>query len=508
MWALGNATQTSHFFQSAFGMVLVGKVLQLTVQEVVDITAPRPPNNQSHLIPTQGLLNMTNVSAPGPDPLWSAPANSGGSPSPDWPPIEAGAPSGHQEQELPAARWWMLVALGSLVALGPWTIDAYLPALPEMGVDLDASPAQLQLTLTSALFGLGLGQLLLGPLSDSFGRKRPLLLGILVHICASIAAAYAPTAEVLIALRFVQGVGCAAAAVIAMAIVRDLYDGARLASTLSRLMLITGVAPTIAPSFGAQLLQFTNWRGIFLALAGIGMLVSAVAILLISETLPPSGRHTFSVRTVMSTYKRHLSNTQFVAVVAVVAGCTAIMFTYIAGSPFVLQEQFGLSQRQYGWTFGGGAVVLTLAPQLNPALLRRYHPTAILLVLIPGAVGVSGVLSCLAWLQLLEAKTAVVLIWMVLGIVGCATPIGTALALTQVQGGAGSAAAVLGASRFALAAVCAPLVGLAMRFLDEAAAMGAVMALVAVSSLVVLWVAARHKRVGDSPPARATQARA
>ncbi|SDK57244.1 MFS transporter, DHA1 family, bicyclomycin/chloramphenicol resistance protein [Nocardioides sp. YR527] len=378
--------------------------------------------------------------------------------------------------------------------MGPWTVDAYLPAFPEMATDLRASPAQIQLTLTSALVGLGAGQLLLGPLSDSLGRKRPLLLGILLHIGASIAAAMAPSTEVLVGLRFVQGVGSAAAAVIAMAIVRDLYDGARLAATLSRLMLITGVAPTVAPSFGAQLLQVADWRGIFLGLAGIGTLVFGVAALLIPETLPPTQRTPFRARTVTRTYHQQLANTRFVRYVGIVAGCATLMFIYIAGSPFVLQEQFGASQRAYGWIFGGGAVVLTVTPQLTPLMLRHYRPTTLLLVLLPGTVCASAALLVTAYFDLLEVELAVVLIWTMLGIVGCATPIATALALTQVHSGAGSAAAVLGAARFVLAASCAPLVGLMTLFLNAAAAMGLVMVVLSVLSCIVLWAGTRHDR--------------
>jgi len=187
-------------------------------------------------------------------------------------------------------RLRLVLVLGALIALGPLTIDMYLPALPRIVDDLQTTSAAVQLTLTGTLVGLALGQLLVGPLSDTFGRRRPLIVGVGVHVLASLLVLVAPNVTVLGGLRVLQGVGAAAASVVTMAIVRDLFVGRAAATLFSRLMLVLGVAPVLAPTIGGEVLRFTSWRGVFVVLAVLGVMLVVVAALAVPETLPPVRR--------------------------------------------------------------------------------------------------------------------------------------------------------------------------------------------------------------------------
>ena len=196
----------------------------------------------------------------------------------------------------------LALMLGAFVALGPLTIDMYLPALPTITDELATTSSIVQLTLTGTLVGLALGQLVIGPLSDALGRRRPLLAGTALHVVASLLVLIAPNIAVLGALRVLQGVGTAATAVIALAIVRDLFEGRAAATMLSRLFLVMGVAPVLAPTFGGELLRFTSWRGVFAVLALYGLLVLALGAFGLRETLPPERRRSGGVADTLRTY--------------------------------------------------------------------------------------------------------------------------------------------------------------------------------------------------------------
>src|SRR3954470_8749703 len=218
-------------------------------------------------------------------------------------PRSAAAPPG-------AAR--TALTLGAFVALGPLTIDMYLPALPTITRELGTTSATVQLTLTGTLLGLGLGQLVLGPLSDAFGRRRPLLAGTALHVLASLLVLVAPNVAVLGTLRVLQGAGAAAGAVIALAVVRDLYDGRAAATMLSRLFLVLGVAPVLAPTIGGEILRFTSWRGVFALLAVYGVLLLVLGAVALRETLPPERRRRGGLAGTVRTYRRLLTDRAFV----------------------------------------------------------------------------------------------------------------------------------------------------------------------------------------------------
>ncbi|HET6529001.1 MAG TPA: multidrug effflux MFS transporter [Actinoplanes sp.] len=382
----------------------------------------------------------------------------------------------------------LVVVLGLLTALGPITIDLYLPALPAITDELRTTEPAVQLTLTGMLIGLSAGQLVVGPLSDVLGRRRPLLAGIGVHIVASLLCTVATGVVMLGTLRVLQGVGAAAAAVIALAVVRDRFTGHTAAAVLSRLILVVGVSPVLAPTVGAELLRFTDWRGLFLALAIIGAAIALVAGLALPETLPPERRRTGGLRTTAADYRGLLRDRAFVGLVLVTGLSMAALFAYVAGSSFVLQEQFGLTAQQFGLVFAINAVALIGVPQLNVVLLRRFSPTRIL-----HAALLAGALFAVVLLIFTLTGTGGLLgvlipLFLILCAVGFRGPNATALALTRHGEAAGTAASLLGAAQFGIGGLAAPLVGLLG---NNAVAMAAVIAGASIAALVVLQILVR-----------------
>ena len=273
----------------------------------------------------------------------------------------------------------LVLVLGFLIALGPLTIDMYLPALPTITDDLQTTAAAVQLTLTGTLAGLALGQLLIGPVSDAVGRRVPLLFGVGVHILASVLCVIAPNLATLGTLRVLQGLGAAAAAVVATAIVRDLFTGLAAAKLFSRLMLVMGAAPILAPTLGGIVLGWTSWRGVFVVLAVLGVAILTVTAVALPETLPAERRRNGGVLGTVRDYGRLFTDRAYIGLILVAGLSMAALFAYVAGSSFVFQEQYGLSEQQFGFVFGAGAVGLITATQLNVRLLRRWTPSQILM---------------------------------------------------------------------------------------------------------------------------------
>jgi len=381
-----------------------------------------------------------------------------------------------------AARIRIILVLGALIALGPLTIDMYLPALPALGSDLNASESAVQLTLTGTLIGLGLGQLVIGPLSDSLGRRRPLIAGTVLHIAASLLCLVAPNVAVLGVLRTLQGVGAAATMVVAMAVVRDLFIGKAAATILSRLMLVMGTAPILAPSIGAAVLTAGSWRGVFAVLAVLGAVLLLVAIFLLKETLPVERRRTGEFRPVLRTYRSLVTDPQFVALTLVAALGMSALFSYVSGSSFVLQDNFGLSQSQFALVFALGAVALIGASQVNVVLLNRYTAQQIVFAALAGGLVFGAALIVFAASGAGGLVGFLVPLLFLLAAVGFVLPNAPALALSRHGEAAGTAAALLGATQFGLGALIAPVVG----FLGND---GSAMALTMTAGVLIAWVA-------------------
>lgn len=384
------------------------------------------------------------------------------------------------------SRVRMILVLGLMVALGPLTIDMYLPALPKIADDLSVSSSVVQLTLTGTLAGLALGQLIVGPLSDSLGRRRPLMAGIVLHMVASVICMLAPNLALLGLARVLQGAGAAAAMVVAIAVVGDLFAESAAATVLSRLMLVLGVAPVVAPSLGAAVLLHGSWHWVFAALVVLAGALLLVAVLALPETLPPSHRRPLRVRGIAATYLELLRDKRFVILVLVAALGMSGLFAYIAGASFVLQGTYGLDQQAFALVFGAGAVALIGATQLNVVLLKRFSPQSITLWALAGALLAAGVFLGLSVAHVGGLAGFVVPVWAILAFMGLVIPNAPAVALSRHPDAAGTAAALLGAAQFGLGAAVAPLVGvlgndeLALSTVMAASALVALLALLAV----------------------------
>ncbi|WP_240639369.1 multidrug effflux MFS transporter [Micromonospora ureilytica] len=357
-------------------------------------------------------------------------------------------------------RAQLVLVLGALIAIGPLTIDMYLPALPAITAGLQTTETAVQLTLTGTLVGLALGQLLIGPLSDVVGRRVPLLAGLAAHIVASVLCVFAPNIAVLGGLRVLQGLGVAAATVVATAVVRDLFSGASFARIFSRLMLVMGLAPILAPTLGSGLLGWTDWRGVFAALAVLGALLIVVAAFRLPETLPVARRRHGGVSATLRDYRGLLNDRAFVGLVLVAGLAMAALFAYVSGSSFVLQQEYGLDEQQFGIAFGAGAVGLIGATQFNVRLLRRYTPQQILVSALIAGTAAGLLLVMFAATGIGGLGTLLASLWLVLAAAGLALPNAPALAMSRHSEAAGTAAAMLGAVQFGIGAVSAPLAGL------------------------------------------------
>ncbi|WP_251152687.1 multidrug effflux MFS transporter [Cellulosimicrobium sp. Marseille-Q4280] len=352
-----------------------------------------------------------------------------------------------------------MILLSALTAVGPLTIDLYLAAFPEIVDELGTTASRVQLTLTATLAGLALGQLLIGSLSDAVGRRLPLLVSLAVYVAASVGIVFAGSVEALTGLRFVQGLSAAAGMVLSMAIVRDLFDGYRIGKVIARLMLVVGVAPILAPTIGAQFLHLWTWRSMFVALAGVGVVLFVVVLLRLRESLPVERRRTGGTGAALRSYGSLLSDGSFVGLALIAGFYMAAMFTYISASTFVFQETFGMSAQQYAIVFGAGAVSVTAGSQINGALVGRVRPERILQAAIAAGFVLSGALLVAA---LAGGGLAVLvpLIVLTLGTAGFVMPSVPAIALERNAHRAGSAAALIGAAQFGVGAVIAPVTGL------------------------------------------------
>ena len=375
------------------------------------------------------------------------------------------------------------ILLGALTAMGPLAIDMYLPSFPTMARHLGTTTAAVQVTAATYFFGLAFGQAFYGSVSDRLGRKIPLYVGLCLFIVASIGCALATSVETLAVLRFVQALGGCAEMVVARAVVRDRFDERDSIRVLSLLLLVMGLAPILAPSLGGQLLLRFGWRSVFWVLAGYGVLGLLAVIARLPETLPPAKRRRHSLGRQIRVYGELLRDRRYMAYVLSGSLIISGMFAYIAGSPLVFIELFGVAPDRYGLFFGTNAFGLIAASQINGRLAHRVDPHRIVSVVLP--------VAALAGLTLLTAAVTglggfpgiLVPLFVFVSSLGFVLPNTTVLAMAPHGTVAGSASALLGTVQFFLGAVAAALVSLLAN--GTAIPLGAVIATCGVTALLI-----------------------
>lgn len=355
-------------------------------------------------------------------------------------------------------RLTLILILGSLAALGPLSIDMYLPAFPDMSRSFGASASSIQLSLTACMLGMALGQIIVGPLSDVRGRKRPLILALFAYLLASLACAFAPTIEVLIALRFVQGAAGASGIVISRAIVRDLFEGPELTKFFAALSLVNGTAPILAPIIGGQILRFGDWRVVFYLLAVLSTLMLIAVAFRLPETLPVHHRVEGNLKTTFGTFGRLLSDRTFIGYAFAQAFAMGAMFAYISGSPFVLQNIYGASPQQFSFLFGLNGIGIILAAQTAGRLAGRVDSEKMMRIALT-VVALAGICLFLA-LTLSDSLILVMIpLFFVVSSVGMISTLGFTLAMQNYGSTAGSASALLGLLPMLVGSLVSPLVG-------------------------------------------------
>lgn len=378
----------------------------------------------------------------------------------------------------------MIIVLGLLSTFGPLSLDLYLPSLPELADELDASTSAAQLTITACLLGLAVGQLVAGPLSDRYGRRRPLIIGLVCYLLASLACAVAPSIAILVVLRLVQGLAGAAGLVIARAVARDLYEGRALVVFFSRLILISGLAPVVAPVLGGQLSKIMSWRGIFGVLAGVGVILLLAGTFGLRETLPPQRRTVGGLSATLRGFAILLRDRIFLGAALSAGLASASMFAYIAGATFVLQRIYGMSAQSFSLAFGANSLGIMAMSQVSAWLSRRWSaPKVLALGLMINLIGATGlVVSVLTHLAL---PFLVGSLFVMVSALGLVFPTSTALAMLDYPDQAGAASSLLGLGQYIAGALTAPLVGIAGEL--SAVPLGLVAVTASGAATVVFW---------------------
>ncbi|WP_347156701.1 multidrug effflux MFS transporter [Pontibacter chitinilyticus] len=379
----------------------------------------------------------------------------------------------------------LILILGTLTALGPFSIDMYLPGFPAIAKDLKTTVAEVSLSLSSFFIGISAGQLLYGPLMDRFGRKKPLYFGLAGYLLASVACAFATSIEVLIFLRFFQAVCSCAAAVASVAMVRDLFPVEDNAKVFSLLMLVVGASPMIAPTVGGYVTAGFGWEGVFLVLAGMAAAILTAVYFGLPESSPPDPSYSLKPKPILTKFLQVIKEPQFYTYCLSGAVSFAGLLAYVSGSPLLFMEIFHVNEKEYGWIFAFLSIGLIGASQVNSVLLRRYRSEqiivgALICQLLIGAILVAGTLQ-----GVLGLYSTIACIFLFLCCLGFTFPNASALSLAPFTKNAGSASALLGATQMGVGALATVILSL---FSDHSAipVAGTMAASTLVSLLILL----------------------
>ena len=380
------------------------------------------------------------------------------------------------------SKLFLVLLLGVLSAFGPFVVDLYLPSLPQLASFFETSASMTQLTLTTAMIGLAVGQLLLGPLSDKFGRKIPLIISLVIYIISTVLIVYAPNIESMIVLRVIQGLSSAGSVVISRAVATDLYRGREMTRFFGLLMTINGSAPIISPILGSLLLEYISWKGVFVFLALIGVIVLLFCFRL-KESLSIENRLQGSIFATFSTFGVIIKNRLFMSYVGIESFLLGAMFAYIAASPFILQSFYGLSAFIFSLCFGANGAALVIGANIGGKLPNRQALAIGVLAFVVAALYTIAVLIIQPHWLFVEIGFFAMLLLM-----GITFPAISTLAMESERQYAGSASALLGFAPFFLGGIVSPLVGIGNIFYSTAL----VILACGVLGLAIYW-SIRHK---------------
>lgn len=351
----------------------------------------------------------------------------------------------------------LVLVLAGIMAIGPFATDMYLPGFLAIARGLKTDIARVGLSLTSFFIGVCIGQIIYGPLLDRYGRKKPLMLGLLVYTAASVGCAFSPTIHVLVAMRFLAGFGACVGMVGSRAVVRDLFSGTEMARMLSLLMMVFGIAPIVAPTIGSFVVSAFGWQYIFLVLAAIGLLVFLAMSRFLQETKGRDASISLHPKNVILEYVEVFRNRPFVTYGLLAATATAGFFSYIAGSAFVYMGLLGFTETEFGLIYGGNVIGLVLSNQVNRTLLKKYS-AAQLLRTVTAAQFLIIMFLVIGGLAGFVGKVAILgLIFCYLFGFGCVTSNAIALALEPFTRNAGTASALIGSLQMVGGAVSSGL---------------------------------------------------
>lgn len=401
-------------------------------------------------------------------------------------------------------RFLTILTLGLLSAIGPFSIDMYLPSFKDIAVSMDTSISRVTLSLSSYFIGVSLGQLIYGPLLDRYGRKIPLYVGMFLYLGTSIYCTFITDVDSLIIARFFQALGGCAGMVSARALVRDIFPVEENAKIFSSLMLVIAVSPIIAPSLGSYISSAFGWEAIFFSLAIIALFILAAMYLWLPEGNPPNTELSLMPKPIMKEYLSVVKVPKFYTFAFTGALAASGLYSYIAGSPYLFMEVYGVSEKQYGWIFAIIAVGLIIASQINNLMLRRFSSERIIYVTLICQVSTGVLLFVLSYLDLLNLYTTIALIWIYLATQGFVFPNTSALALSPFSKNAGTASALMGAVQLGIGALATALVSALSN--NTALPMTGVMLLCGSSAFLMFNIGSRSIRRKQEKAIRTTEA--
>lgn len=383
-------------------------------------------------------------------------------------------------------RFLVIFTLGLLSAIGPLSIDMYLPGFPAMAESLDTTVARVGLSLSSFFIGISVGQLIYGPLLDRFGRKIPLYVGLIVYLITSVYCAFIQDVDTLIVTRFFQALGSCGGMVVARALVRDLFPVNENAKIFSALMLVIAISPIVAPTAGGYISAAFGWHGIFITLAIISFFIVLAVYFWLPDGASPDTSKSLKPGPVVRSFLEVVKKPPFYTYAFSGAIASSGLYAYIAGSPFVFMELYAVSKTQFGWIFGFIAFGLVLASQLNNLLLRSYTSEQICL----SALGCQVMAGLILWLGTyfgwLGLYSTIAVIWIFLATQGFAFPNTSALALSPFSRNAGTASALMGAIQLGIGAVVTAMLSVLSN--KTAMPMVSIMSLCAILSFLILGI--------------------